>query len=283
MHNAAFRALGLPYVYLKFRVPVADLSRALDGAMILGFKGVNITIPLKEAVLPLVDRLTAEARRVGAVNTVTFCDGTSEGHNTDGDGFLRAMREEWDFRPHGRRAVILGAGGAARAVAFALAGHGAREVAIVNRTVDRAIRLARDVSRVTGTLVLARRLEPGLDWSALLRDADLLVNATSVGMRGESCLVPTAALSPDLRVADLVYNPPSTALLLAARARGALNMNGCGMLVHQGALAFERWTRRRAPTAAMRLALFRSLGRRHGPIKTIIKPLRNLPASDTLN
>jgi shikimate dehydrogenase len=260
MHNAAFRSLGLPYVYLKFRVPVADLGLALKGVAALGFRGVNLTIPLKEAALPLMDRLTVSARRMGAVNTVTFdWLGSTEGHNTDGEGFLRSMYGEWGYRPRGANAVVLGAGGAARAVVFALASAGVRKIAVVNRTVARASALAREVSRDTGCSVrVARPLSVG-GWQDLLEETDLLVNATSVGMRGEPSPVPVSALFPRLRVADLVYNPSSTALLRAARRKGARAMNGCGMLVHQGALAIERWTSRRAPVMAMRRALLRSL------------------------
>jgi len=259
MHNAAFRALKLPYVYLKFRVPVADLVSALRGVAVLGFRGVNLTIPLKEAALGFMDRLTISARRVGAVNTVTFDLGTIEGHNTDGEGFLRSMCGEWGYRPRGMSAVVLGAGGAARAVVFALASAGARKIAVVNRTASRAETLAREAARDTGCNVRSvRPLSVGA-WQDLLGETDLLVNATSVGMRGEPSPVPVSALVPRLRVADLVYNPPSTALLRAARSKGARAMNGCGMLVHQGALAIERWTSLRAPVMAMRRALLRSL------------------------
>lgn len=266
MHNAGFRALRLPYTYGRFRVPAARLAAALDAAVALRWRGINLTIPLKEPALGLMDRVTEQARRVGAVNTVTITDGVREGHNTDGEGFLRSLAEAWSFRPAGTRVVIVGAGGAARAVAFALAAAAAREVVVLNRTRIRAVLLAREVAKACGTRVRGRGLARGAEWNRVVRRADLLVNATSVGMHREregafraSTVVPAEVLRPPLRVADLVYNPPETALLRAARRRGLDVVNGEGMLVHQGALAFERWTGRRAPVAVLRRALFRAL------------------------
>jgi len=259
MHNAAFRALGLPYRYLKFHVPLYQLKKALRGTVALGFEGINLTIPLKEAALHLMDRVTREARRVGAVNTVTCAGGRLLGHNTDGEGFLRSLKEAWGFHPRGARVVVLGAGGAARAVAFALADAGTRELTLVNRTLGRATRLARAISRTLGVKVRAYPLGPRTDWPRLLGQADLLVNATSAGLKREPSLVPASALAPPLKVADLIYNPPETALLRVARRRGVKAINGTGMLLHQGALVFERWTHRRAPVEVMRRALTQAL------------------------
>jgi len=257
MHNAAFRSLGLPFLYLKFRVPVSSLRAALRGVRILGFRGVNLTIPLKEAALGLMDKLTPQAERVGAVNTVTIEGGRFEGHNTDGEGFLRSLRETWRFRPRGKRVMLLGAGGAARAVAFALGGAGAREIVIVNRTPGRARSLARAVARATRASVTAARLWRGTPWERILEGADLIVNATSVGMKRGETPVPPSVVRPPIRVVDLVYSPPTTKLVGAVSRRGVRAMNGEGMLVHQGALAFERWTGMPAPVRIMRRA-FRS-------------------------
>jgi shikimate dehydrogenase len=259
MHNAAFRALGLAWRYGKRRVPRSRLRAALGAAKLRRWRGVNLTIPLKEAALPLMDRLTPEARRAGAVNTVTFEGGRMVGHSTDGEGFLRALRDARGYRPLGGRVVVLGAGGAARSVAAALAQAGARSIVIVNRHPARARALARALGRHRGVTVRAVAWPAPGAWGRVLARAGLLVNATSVGLRGEPSPVPAGAMSRSLRVADLVYNPACTALLRAARSRGARAVNGEGMLVYQGALAFERWTGRRAPVRIMRRALAAAL------------------------
>ncbi|MEK7474520.1 MAG: shikimate dehydrogenase [Candidatus Coatesbacteria bacterium] len=262
MHNAAFRATGLAWRYDKLRVPRSRLRAALRRARRKGWRGVNLTIPLKEAALPLMDRLTPEARRAGAVNTVTFEDGRMEGHSTDGEGFLRALRDAWGFRPLGGRVIVLGAGGAARSVSVALAAAGARSIVIVNRHPARARVLSRALTRaVARTAVRAVAWPAPEAWGRMLRCADLLVNATSVGLHGGPSPVPAGAIPRRLRVADLVYNPACTALVREARARGVPAVNGAGMLVHQGALAFERWTGRCAPVRIMHRALAAALAR----------------------
>jgi len=262
MHGAAFRALGLPGIYLKFRVPVAALSDALAAAGAIGFLGVNLTIPLKEAAFRLVDSLTPEARRAGSVNTVTFGrDGRTEGHTTDGGGFLRSLREDLGMNVKGKRAVLLGAGGAAHAVAFALAGAGAYSLTILDTEPGRARRLAGAVRAGSGVSVEWRAADRRVRWREVLAGADLLVNATPVGMKGGDCPVPPAELAPPLAVADLVYNPPVTRLVREARRRGVRAMNGEGMLVNQGALSFERWTGIGAPVGVMRRALRAALRR----------------------
>lgn len=285
MHNAAFRALKLPYCYVKWRVPIAGLRDALKTAQALDFRGVNLTIPLKERAAGIVDSLTPQAKRTRAVNTVTFDRGRMQGHNTDGEGFLRSLKLELGFVPRKARAVMLGAGGAARAVAFALADAGASEILILNRTPSRARALARDIRAACRPRALARDVRSachtraqaravgsacrtrargqgfprGDGWHKALAGASLLVNASSLGMRGEKCPVPAAAFPARLRVADLVYNPPLTDLVRSARRRRLRAMNGVGMLVHQGALAFTRWTGRRAPVGVMRRALLLAL------------------------
>jgi len=260
MHNAAFRALGLPYLYLKFRVPVADLKRELARARMLGFRGMNLTIPLKQEALKLVDTLTPQARRIGAVNTVTFGDRGMEGHNTDGAGFIRSLREELDFSPAGKKVVVMGAGGASRAVTFGLADAGVKHLAILDSDPRRSAVLAADLGRIGGFDVRGIPADAGTRWNDLLGEADLLVNATPVGMHGSDCPVPPRALCRGLAVVDLIYNPPVTRLLKEARKRGLRAVNGSGMLILQGALAFERWTGRQAPVPVMRRALLSALG-----------------------
>jgi shikimate dehydrogenase len=256
MQNAALRALRLSGAYLKFRVPATALGPALAAARALGFCGVNLTIPLKQAALRLMDRLSEQARRTGSVNTVTFLrSGRAEGHTTDGEGFIRSLRWDLGLAARGRRVVMLGAGGAARSVAFALADAGARSILMVDIEVSRARRLAANVRSATGVRTAALSGVRGVRWGAVLGEADLLVNATPVGMRPGEIPVPPAALHAGLAVADLVYNPPVTMLVQEARRRGLRAMNGEGMLVHQGALSLERWTGRRAPADVMRRAL----------------------------
>ncbi len=269
MHNAAFRHGRMPWRYLKFRVPLSRLAQALRGARTLRFRGVNLTIPLKEKAVGLVDRLTPEAKKAGAVNTVTFGSRAVIGHDTDGEGFLRAIREEWDFDPRGSRVVVIGAGGAARAIVFALVGAEANEITLVNRTFSRAARLAAEARTRNGARLISIPLGIRTDWKDLLRTRDLLVNATSLGMKGEPTPVPARCLPGGMLVFDLVYNPDRTSLLQAASCRGCRVSNGVSMLVHQGALAFEVWTGQCAPVAVMRRALLRELARRgnHGRMR----------------
>ena len=205
--------------------------------------GANVTVPHKEAVFPLLDSVSEEARLIGAVNTIHNRDGALEGHNTDARGFLSALREQAGFEPRGRTALILGAGGSAKAVAVALAGEGVASVAIANRTVERAEALA-ELVRTLDVPVQAVALS-----SAALREAgkcDLIVNCTSLGMTGGPgpAETPLAAelIPPDALVCDLVYNPRETRLLREAAAAGAKTLGGLPMLVYQGAAAFELWT-----------------------------------------
>jgi len=263
MHNAAFRALGLPYIYLKFRVPVGQLRDALERAGMLGFRGLNLTIPLKRDALKMMDTLTPQARKIGAVNTVTFSSKGMEGHNTDGDGFIRSLREELGFAPAGRRVVVVGAGGASRAVTFGLAQAGIKGLVVLDSDPKRSSSLAADLRRVTGLQAEGIPSDNKTRWDDLIGGADLLVNATPIGMHDPECPLPLSVLRRGLSVVDLIYNPPATRLIKEARRRGLRAINGSGMLILQGALSFERWTGRRAPVAVMRQALISALrGRR---------------------
>lgn len=243
LHNAAFDALGLDWVSVAFRVPAGRAGDALVGMRALGLAGLSVTMPHKQDAAAAVDECTPEAARLGAVNCVVPRRGRLVGESTDGAGFLASLRRGAGFDPAGRRCVVLGAGGAARAVISALAGAGASEVAVVNRTPDRAAAaaaLAGPAGRSAGPDAVA--------------EADLVVQATPVGM--PSVGPPSSPVDPGLLhagqvVADLVYHPAVTPLLAAAKARGALPLGGLGMLVHQAALAIEHWTGRQAPVEAM--------------------------------
>jgi len=253
MHNAAFRALKLDYQYLPFAIKPAGLAAAVQAIRALGMAGVNLTIPHKERVLPYLDELSAEARRIGAVNTVVNHRGRLIGHNTDGRGFLLALRAAWNMSMRGRDVCLLGAGGAARAVALALVDAGVEQLFIANRHLKRAEQLARAI-RGRGTRVHVIPLsDRALQRAAA--DCDCLVNATSVGLRpGDPRLVSPAVVRCFPSVCDLIYQPVVTPLLRDAKAAGCRTMNGLGMLVHQGALSFELWTGRKAPIAVMERA-----------------------------
>jgi shikimate dehydrogenase len=252
MHNAAFEALGLDYRYLPFAVPPPLLKDAIRGLRALGAAGANATIPHKERVIPLLDAISRDARVIGAVNTIVRRGVRLIGHNTDAQGFLRAFREDTGVTVRGGRFLVVGAGGAARAVVAALAMSGARSVTVANRSTARA----------RGMIARFRRLFPGVQWAVTSLGAPpaavgirAVIQCTSVGMRPDDpSPLPRGWLSPAVAVYDLVYNAP-TALLREADAVGARCAGGLGMLLHQGALAFALWTGRRAPLDVMRRAL----------------------------
>jgi len=260
MHNAAFRKLGLDYVYLPFRVSAADLPNAVNGMRALGAAGFNVTIPHKVAVIPRLDGLDPLAERIGAVNTVVNNGGELRGFNTDGAGFLQALLEK-GVEPRGRNVVILGAGGASRAITYILAERGAN-LTVLNRLqeLEWAEALAEMVQDSLGREV--RALELTADALAeVLPAADILVNATSVGMspNSEDSLVPTPLLRLDMVVFDVVYNPMVTRLLREAGEAGARTLSGVDMLAWQGALAFEKWTEQAAPLDLMRRVAVKAL------------------------
>lgn len=262
MHNAAFRHLGLDWCYVPLPVRPEGLAEAISGLRALGLCGINATVPHKLALLPLMDELTPAARAIGAANTVIVGPDGLLGHNTDAEGFLRALREA-GFGPEGCRALVLGAGGAARAVVYALATVGAR-VAIVNRTQARAERLARDLRQAgSGATLLAGPL----DAATLAREgerAQLIVNTTPVGMwpQVERSPWPDNLPFPSQALCyDLIYNPRETRLMRQAQQAGARAVDGLGMLVHQGAEAFELWTGQPAPVQIMWQACTAVLGR----------------------
>jgi shikimate dehydrogenase len=252
IHNAAFRARGLDWVFLALPVAAGDVPRALDGVRALGVEGLSVTMPHKQAAAAAVDELDADAAALDAVNCVWRDGDRLGGSNTDGPGLVASLADA-GFSPGGRRCAVLGAGGAARAVVLALARAGAAEVAVVNRTPARAetaAALAGEVGRVAPVEAVV--------------EADLIVNATSVGMGdldpGSRVMpLPGALVRPGQVVADLVMHPLETPLLRLARSVGATPVDGAGMLVHQAALAFERWTGTRAPVDVMQGAVRQGL------------------------
>jgi shikimate dehydrogenase len=248
MHNAAFDELGMNWRYLPFHVAPERLGEAVAGIRALGLRGVNVTVPHKEAVMRHLDRIDDEAGRIGAVNTIVNDDGVLTGHNTDGRGFVKSL-EERGITVGGRRIAMLGAGGAARSVAFSLLASGAASIHIANRTVSRAASLADDLNRIRHAVTAASEI-------GSLSGFDILVNTTSLGLHPEDALpVDTAMLNNEIAVCDLIYNPAETPLLAAARRLGAKTVNGLGMLLWQGAVAFRLWTGAEPPVDVMRRAL----------------------------
>jgi shikimate dehydrogenase len=238
--NAAFEAAGLDWAFLAFEVPDGQTEAALAGAGTLGLAGLSVTMPHKTAMAAVVDEVTDTARGLGAVNCVAWSSGRSVGHNTDGAGFLASLAHDGGFDPAGASCVVLGAGGAARAIVRALAGAGAAEVVVVNRTVEsgrQAAALAGPIGRVGD--------------AGDLGGAELVVNATSVGMDGHASPVAAGQLGPGQLVVDAIYEPSETPLLREAAARGARTLGGLGMLVHQAAEAFVIWTGEPAPVEVM--------------------------------
>jgi shikimate dehydrogenase len=258
MHNAAFAALGLDWCYVALPVVPERIGEAVRGLLALSFAGANVTVPHKQAVMAHLDRVSPAAQAIGAVNTIVIRDGWLLGDNTDRPGFLASLREE-KFDPAGRRCAVLGAGGAARAVVYALASVGAA-VTVYNRTAARAESLARDLAVSLPDAAL--RARPLAALGEIGAETDLLVNTTPLGTWPETEASPwpaTLPLPPHLTVCDLVYNPPQTSLLAQAQAAGARAIGGLGMLVHQGVAAFEMWTGHRPPLEVMRQAALRQL------------------------
>jgi shikimate dehydrogenase len=253
MHEAGYEECGIDARYVTFEPPKGEGAAAVESAATLGVRGLNVTIPFKQDVLDAVEP-SPLAARIGAVNTIDLTTDPPTGYNTDATGLIRAF-EHHDVALSGR-AVVVGAGGAGRAAAFALAGEG-MTVDIANRTTEKATDLAGAVrdSDVAGT-ASGHSLDAA---SELLADADVLVNATSVGMEEDRSPVPAAALHGDLAVLDAVYSPIETRLLRDAAAAGATTVDGAWMLLYQGVEAFERWTGRDAPVEAMNRALRRQL------------------------
>jgi shikimate dehydrogenase len=245
LHAAAFEALGVPWRSFAFEVPAGEASAALAGVRELGLRGISVTMPHKDDVARLVDVRSDVAEQLGAVNCVVNDEDTLLGANTDGAGFVASLQRGAGFSVEGRRCLVLGAGGAARAVVQALASAGASEVTVMNRTSARA------EAAVTLAGAVGRLAEVGeIDAAA---QADLVVNATPLGMVGVDApwLVDPSLLHSGQLAADLVYSPRVTPWLEAAATAGAATLGGLGMLVHQAAEQIELWTGREAPIEAM--------------------------------
>ena len=257
MHNAAFAAIGYDAVYIACKVAPERIGDAVSAVRALDFLGANVTVPLKELVIPHLDTVSDAAKAIGAVNTIVNRNGELWGDSTDGAGFLAALNYAGVVINADSRVVVLGAGGSARAVVYALLERGTH-VVVANRNYNRARVMLRDFMHLPGSITITTFDEKGIG-IALTNGATALVNTTSVGMSpndAEMPPVPLAALSPETFVSDLIYKPRETKLLAAAIGRGCRTQNGAEMLVRQGAVAFEHWTGVVAPVDVMREAAF---------------------------
>lgn len=260
MQEAGFAAAGLNWRYLNFEVPPDRLGAAMDAIDALGLRGINLTIPHKVAVIEHLDELAPEARAIGAVNTVRLDGSKKIGENTDGKGFLRGVRNDAGMDPAGKRVVLLGAGGAARAIGTELVLAGISDLLVVNRSQERGSTMVADLKAATDGPV---RFQQWTETFAVQADCDLLVNATSIGLYPDVDAAPDVDLSSaraGMLVADAVFNPPETKLLAAARERCLPTLDGLSMLVYQGVIAFEMWTGQSPDEAAMKTALRNALG-----------------------
>ena len=249
MHNAAFMNMELDYCYVALDVHPADLRTAVEGVRAMGFAGLNITVPHKEAIMPMLDKVDPEAAFIGAVNTVVNSNGKFIGYNTDGRGFMRSLAEE-DIEVRGKNVLLVGAGGAARAVSWYLAESGS-ELSIYNRTPEKAAFLVNDLVINFKNVHHAE----GLDG---LGNADIVINSTSLGLKPEDPMpFEPSELKDGAVVVDLIYQ--DTLLVQAARQRGLKTVNGLGMLLWQGVLASELWTGQEPPYKHMQDILFKSI------------------------
>jgi shikimate dehydrogenase len=246
IHNAAFAALGMDWAYVPLPVAPGDLQAALSGLPAMGFAGANVTMPHKTDAARLIHDLSEDAERLRAVNTLVVGPGGMAGHNTDAPGFDRFLRRDAGFDPQGRSALILGAGGAARACTLALIGGGLGDLTVAARDPTRAGALRAMIDELPSEVRVVS-LEEGTTV-----DADLVVNATPLGAAGET--VPHPPLRPGMLVVDLLYGPRVTPLQAAAKATGASAFGGLGLLLHQAALSFELWTGLEPPLSVMSAA-----------------------------
>jgi len=253
IHNAAFNHLKLDFVFLAFRVKAADLENAVRGMRGLGIHGLNVTMPHKSTVIAYLDEVDPAVKFLGSANTILNKNGKLSGFNTDGVGALKALRENGTELSE-KKVLLLGAGGAAKAIAFALAEE-VGELVVLNRAAEKARELAEALGRMFNKKVVGGSLSPDAI-AKNLRDSDILINATSVGMKPNlsQSLVAPQWLRSDLTVMDIVYNPVETKLAKDAKAAGAKVISGVEMLIYQGAASFEIWTNRSAPIEVMRRA-----------------------------
>jgi len=253
MHNAAFAALALNWRYLAFEVNPKNLRAAIEGAKAMNFAGLNLTVPHKLLALEMVDELDVSAKVWGAVNTINFQNGRAIGFNTDADGIATSLREDLKIKLRGARVLLLGAGGAGRTAALKLASEGVSELFLANRTFSKILELQNEIAKKFPAVYVG--LNYPKDSKAKI---DLVLNATSIGLKKNDGLPFDGnqfSQNQARAVYDMIYRPAETRLLAAAKKSGCKTANGLGMLLHQGAKAFEIWTGKSAPLDVMRRAL----------------------------
>ncbi len=260
MQNAAFLSTGLDYIYLSFEVKPQDIKEALNSLRVLGIRGMNLTIPHKETSIAFLDEISAEALKIKAVNTVMLENGRLRGFNTDIEGFLKPLVFENGWLPEGKKAVILGAGGAARAVVFSLLDAGASEIVIANRTPERAKKLSDFMKPLFPSAQIRCVSISDSSLANQISSSSLLVNCTPLGMKNENPLRDFDCIKPGMKVYDLIYRPADTPLLAGARKKGADTIGGLGMLVYQGAASFKIWTSADPPIGVMKNACREAIG-----------------------
>jgi shikimate dehydrogenase len=251
VHNAAFKKMGIDSIYVPLLVKSENLPQAIASMKALNLMGLNVTIPHKINVIPLLDKLDAVAQEIGAVNTIVNRNGNLEGYNTDGAGFIKALSIN-GIAVENKNVIIIGAGGTARAISFALAEKGA-SLTIINRTVTKALELVKSFSSHHNWKLNVLEFNTRNLLSAI-KDADILINATNIGMGNyqDISLVNATSLKSKMVVCDVIYNPGKTRLLQAAELNGARIVNGMEMFIQQAALSFEKWTGVKAPIEIMR-------------------------------
>lgn len=253
MHNAAFEKLKLDFAYLAFKVSPEDLAAGVKAIRALNFAGVNITIPHKEKIILFLDDLTPEAKAIGAVNTVVNTGSRLIGDNTDGQGFMRSLTQENKINPLKKNVLLLGAGGAGRSVAVSLIKSGIKSLYLYDVMKEKLQNLSSDLKRLTTTVLIEKIT--AADFEQVLADSHILVNASPVGMKdSDPIVVPAQFLHKKLFIYDVVYNR-STKLIQEAKHQKIKCANGLGMLINQGAIAFELWTGKKAPIQVMKKAI----------------------------
>lgn len=259
IHNAAFHYLGLNWCYVPLPVEVGHMKEALEGLKALKFVGVNVTMPFKTEVLPLLDEVAMFAESVGAVNTILIDKGKLIGYNTDGRGFYTYLSRDLGYDVKGRKILVLGAGGAARSVTVSLALAGCSSIAIVNRSTASSRELAEIITSNSRDVDVSC-YSPDDNYDLVVADSDVIINATPLtSFKGSSLRVPVSLLNKNQLVCDLNYSLYQPPILQEAEARGAQVFDGKGMLLYQAAAAFEIWTGLAAPVEVMRTALLRAL------------------------